>query len=167
MCEDITPLSTNGRDFFVDPGYPQVGLWPDAVRSLLGSADALPRWTPSWEKRFLSLEGTNWKFEPQQRPCSAIYLLGSRSSEANTPRIEELTQRGAMLDLVQNTYMNWILNPEQRAAEFDFLSKLVAHVPVRRIVPHADSRRIGALCELIEKDAERPIRRLASSVIPT
>jgi hypothetical protein len=167
MCDDITPLSTNGREFFVDPGYPQVGLWPDAVQSLLGSADALPRWTPSWEKCFLSLVGRNTKFEPQQRPCGAIYLLGPRSGETNTPRIEELTQRGAMLDLVQNTYMNWILNPKQRAEEFDFLSKLIAQVPVRRIVPHADSRRIGALCELIEKDAERPIGRLTSSVIPT
>ena len=167
MCEDISPLSTDGREFFVAPGYPQIGLWPDAVRNLLGSADALPRWTPSWEKCFLSLEGENAKFEPQKRPCGAIYLLGPRSSERNTPRIEELTQRGAMLDLVKNTYMNWILNPKQRATEFDLLSKLIAQIPVRRIVPHADSDRIGALCELIERDAERSMGRSTSSVIPT
>lgn len=155
LCDDITPLATNGGEFFVEPGYPQVGLWPDAVRNLLGSADALPRWTPSWEKCFLSLDGRNGKFENQRRPCGAIYLLGPRSSETGTPQIEEHTQRGAMLDLVQNTYMNWILNPKQRAAEFDFLSKLVTQVPVRRILPHCDPGRIGAFCGLIERDAER------------
>jgi hypothetical protein len=164
MCEDITPFATDGSGFFVEPGYPQVGLWPDAVRDLLGSADALPRWTPAWEKCFLSLDGRNAKFEHQKRPCAAIYLLGPRSTETDTPRIEELTQRQALLDLVRNTYMNWILSSNQRALEFDFLGKLVSHVPVRRIVPHADPGRIGALCQLIERDAERLIERSASAV---
>jgi hypothetical protein len=165
MCDDIVPLAANGSEFFVEPAYPQVGLWPDAVRSLLGSADALPRLTPGWEKCFLSLDGKNAQFEPQKQPCGAIYLLSCRSREASTPRIEELTQHRAMLGLVQNTYMNWILNPKQRAAEFDFLGKLVTQVPVRRIVPHGDPDRIGAFCELIERDAERLIARSASDVI--
>jgi hypothetical protein len=165
MCDDITALTTNGSEFFVEPAYPQVGLWPDAVRNMLGSPDALPRLTASWEKRFLTLDGTSVKFEPQKRPCGAIYLLGPRSSETGTPRIEELTRRGAMLDLVQNTYMNWILNPNQRAAEFDFLGKLVSQVPVRRIVPHGDPSRINAFCELIERDAERSIAGSALSFV--
>lgn len=167
MCEDITPFVTNGREFFVEPGYPQVGLWPDAVRDLLGSADALPRWTPSWEKRFLPLDGRNAKFENQRRPCGAIYLFGFRSNDASTPRIEELTQRAAMLELVRNTYMNWILNAKQRAAEFDFLSKLVTQVPVRRVMPHGDLRRIGAFCDLIERDAEFWTASSTASVVST
>ena len=51
--------------------------------------------------------------------------------------------------------MNWLLDRRQRAAEFDALSKLVTQVPIRRIVPHLDPGRIGALCELIVADAER------------
>jgi hypothetical protein len=61
--------------------------------------------------------------------------------------------RDALLLLVQNTYMNWTLNRSQRAAELDFLTKVVEHVPVRRIFPHMDPARIGALCELIADDA--------------
>jgi hypothetical protein len=57
------------------------------------------------------------------------------------------------MELVQNTYMNWLLDRHQRAAEFDALSKLVTQVPVRRIVPHADPGRIGELCDLIQADA--------------
>jgi hypothetical protein len=51
--------------------------------------------------------------------------------------------------------MNWLLDRTQRAAELDLLSRIVAKVPVRRVVPHRDPARIGALCELIIADAER------------
>ncbi len=61
----------------------------------------------------------------------------------------------ALLSLVQNTYMNWLLDRKQRAAEFDALGKLVMQVPTQRIVPHLDPGCIGALCELIVAYAER------------
>jgi len=155
LCEDVTPLVEVAGRFQVEPGYPRVCLWPDAVEKLLGARDALPRLTPSWEKFFLPLDGRNAKFEEQRRVVSAVYVFATRVAEADAPRIEAITARGALLDLVQNTYMNWLLDRRQRAAEFDALSKLVTQVPVRRIVPHLDPGRIGALCELIVADAER------------
>ena len=154
LSDDITALSEGGADFQVEPGYPRICLWPDAVRDLLGQPDALPRLTPSWEKCFLPLDGNNAKFEAQRKPLGAVYLLAPRAAEANAPRIEEVGPRAALLELVQNTYMNWLLDRNQRAAEFDALSKLVTQVPVRRIVPHADPGRIGDLCDLILADAK-------------
>ena len=155
LCEDITPLIEEDGRFQVDPGYPRVCLWPDAVEKLFGARDALPRLTPSWEKFYLPLDGGNAKFEEQRRVVSAVYLFAPRVAEADAPRIETISAREALLDLVQNTYMNWLLDRRQRAAEFDALSKLVTQVPIRRIVPHLDPGRIGALCELIVADAER------------
>ena len=155
LCEDITPLIEEDGKFQVEPGYPRVCLWPDAVETLFGARDALPRLTPSWEKFFLPLDGRNAKFEEQRQVVRAVYLFAPRVAEAEAPRIETLSAREALLDLVQNTYMNWMLDRRQRAAEFDVLSKLVTQVPIRRIVPHLDPGRIGALCELIVADAER------------
>ena len=155
LCEDIAPLTEEHGRFQVEPGYPRVCLWPDAVEKLFGAPDALPRLTPSWEKFFLPLDGGNAKFEEQRRVLGAVYLFASRVAEANAPRIETMSAREALLELVQNTYMNWLLDRKQRAAEFDALSKLVTQVPVRRIVPHVDPGRIGALCELIVADGER------------
>jgi len=66
----------------------------------------------------------------------------------------EANLREALLALVQNTYMNWLLDGKQRALEFDFLSTLVTHIPVRRIIPHSDPARIVELCELIVTDAK-------------
>ncbi len=155
LCEDISPLIEEDGRFQVEPGYPRVCLWPDAVEKLFGARDALPRLTPSWEKFFLPLDGGNAKFEEQRRVVSAVYLFAARVAEADAPRIETMRAREALLDLVQNTYMNWLLDGRQRAAEFDALCKLVTQVPIRRIVPHLDPGRIGALCELIVADAER------------
>lgn len=153
LCEDITPLNINSETFWVQPGYAQVGLWPDAVECLLGSVDALPRLTPSWEKCFLPLDGQKAKFDPEQRPLGVIYLLAPRVDSEDAPRIEPISARAALLGLVQNTYMNWLLDRNQRAMEFDFLTKLVTRIPVRRVVPHSDPTRIAALCELIVADA--------------
>jgi hypothetical protein len=155
LCEDITPLIEEHGRFQVEPGYPRVCLWPDAVEKLFGAPDALPRLTPTWEKFFLPLDGGNAKFEGQRRVVSAVYHFAPRVAEADAPRIETISAREALLNLVQNTYMNWLLDRRQRAAEFDALGKLVAQVPIRRIVPHVDPERIGALCELIVADAER------------
>ncbi len=154
LCEDIAPLVEENERFQVVPGYPRVCLWPDAVEQLLGAKDALPQLTPTWEKSFLPLDGTKAKFEAHRRTLSAVYLLAPRVSEADAPRIETLSAREALLNLVQNTYMNWLLDRNQRAAEFDALSKLVTQVPVRRIVPHEDPGRIGELCDLILADAK-------------
>jgi hypothetical protein len=155
LCEDITPLVAQDGKFYVEPGYPRVCLWPDAAEKLLGARHTLPRLTPSWEKLFLPLDGRNAKFEAKRRSVGAVYLFAPRVTERDAPQIELLSAREAILELVQNTYMNWLLDREQRAAEFDALGKLVAQVPVRRIVPHVDPGRIGALCELIVADAER------------
>ena len=153
MCEDIAPLIEENERFQVVPGYPRICLWPDSVEQLLGAKDALPQLTPTWEKSFLPLDGTRANFEARKKPLGAVYLLAPRTAEASAPRIEELGAREALMELVQNTYMNWLLDRHQRAAEFDALSKLVAQVPVRRIVPHADTGRIGELCDLILADA--------------
>jgi len=132
---------------------------------LFGRQDALPRLTPSWDKYFLPLDGDNARFEEQRQVLGAVYLFAPRVADAEAPRIETMSAREALLGLVQNTYMNWLLEHRQRAAEFDALSKLVKQVPIRRIIPHVDPGRIGALCELIVADAERPSAAYDSAAV--
>jgi hypothetical protein len=168
LTEDISPIQEENGALFVEPGYPRVCLWPDTVEKLFGAPEALPLLTPTWEKRFLALDGVTAKFEPQRQPLGAIYLLAPRAEEPDAPRIEELDKREALLELVQNTCMNWLLDRTQRAAELDVLSKIVARVPVRRIVPHSDPERVGALCDRILADAEHVLAgRDSAALLPT
>ena len=157
LCEDIVPLELTKDRFWIHPAYPRVCLWPEAVAILLGNPEALPSLTPAWEKRYLPLDGVYARFVGARRPLGLIYLLGERSSDANAPRIEEIPPREALLALVQNTYMNWLLDRERRAEEFDELWKLIQQIPVRRIVAHTDGAAIGTLCEKILADAAKTL----------
>jgi len=57
--------------------------------------------------------------------------------------------------------VNWLLDRDRRAEEFDDLGKVVLRVPVRRIIPHQGPTKIGALCELILADAARHSSQVA------
>jgi hypothetical protein len=152
-CEDVTPIKEAGDCFIVESGYPRICLWPDSVKHLLGSDDALPLLTPNWDKRYLPLDGDRANFEPQAKPLGPIYLLTPRAGHADVPRIEEMSRRDALCSLVQNTYINYLLDRDQRAAEFEVLANIVGRVPIRRIIPHTDPARLPNLCDLILKDA--------------
>jgi hypothetical protein len=153
IAEDVVALKENGGGFGAVPGYPRVCLWPDSVKMLLGREDALPQLTPVWEKRFLELDGRVAKFVAEKLPLGVVYLFAPRSEDQGAPRVEKISPREALLELVQNTYMNWVLDREQRAAEFDVLCRLVQKVIVRRITPHAKPEKLAALCDLILRDA--------------
>jgi len=169
LSEDIVPLREANRQFHAVPGYPRVNLWPDSVAKLLGSPDALPQLTPVWEKRYLALDGQQAHFASQELPLGLIYLFSPRSPEPSAPRLEDVRPRIALLELVQNTYMNWLLDRQQRAVEFDTLARLVRSVPIRRIIPSTDPQKINLFCELILKDAEDILSRNCkpSDVVPT
>jgi hypothetical protein len=156
LSDDITALHEENQGFQVEPGYPWICLWPDAVLNLFGKPDALPQLTPTWNKRYMQLDSG---FEATRRPLGAIYLLAPRTNEPSAPRLECINPREAVLELVQNTYMNWLLDKPQRAAELSVLSRLASSVPVRRLIPHADPARINQLCDLILRDSQTTIAR--------
>jgi hypothetical protein len=165
LTDDIAPIKEDQGSLYVEPGYPRACLWPDAVRLLFGEPGALPRITPTWEKCFLALDGVGAEFASEKRPLKVVYLLAPRADDPGAPRIEDPGMRDALVELVQNTYMNWLLDRNQRAGELDALTRLVSKVPVRRIVPHVDAARLGKLCELILEDAERSSGRQLSAAV--
>lgn len=165
LAEDISPIVQDNGLFGVEPGYPRVCLWPDAVRILFGAPNALPRLTPTWEKCYLALDEAGAKFAWKKAPLGLVYVFAPRVDDRDAPWIEEVGVRDALLELVQNTYMNWLLDRHQRAAELDLLTRVVESVLVRRIVPHTDPGRIGSLCDLIVEDAERLVGRRAVAAV--
>ena len=73
----------------------------------------------------------------------------------NALRVEEGNPRENLLELLQKTYMNWLLDRERRAEEFHDLWNVVGKIPVRRIIAHEDPSKIGELCDLIVADSAR------------
>jgi len=150
QCEDITALRERAGGFWVAPGYPRVNLWPESVTNVFSAPQALPKITPNWEKQFLSLDGKLAEFELLERQLAAVYLLEPRRQEENAPRIEEIPSREAVLQLVRNTYMNYLIELKQREMEFDAIARLVSQVVVRRLIPHSDPAKLSSGCDLLQ-----------------
>jgi hypothetical protein len=152
LTDDVLALSDLGDDFEVQPAYPRVRLWTESVAAMFGSADALPRITPNWDKRFLDLNGPDCRFQHEALPLAAIYFLGGRSDALGTPRVETVSSRTGLMTLVSDTYVTYLLDPSRRAQEFELLGRLVANVPLRQVTPSTDLDRISELCDVIVDD---------------
>jgi predicted ATPase len=152
LCDDIVALLEREQQFHALPAYRRINLWPDSVKLLYGSTEALPQITTEWEKRCLKLgEDGKTQFEERALPIAVIYILGD--SKANSARsVERISQKTAMMTLVTNAYATNILDAKQRAEEFAVLSRLAAAVPVRQINARRDTVGPHELCRIIRTD---------------
>ena len=163
LADDVVALTARDESFFVQPAFPLISLWPDAVQALFGSREALPLLTPTWEKRKLALAGDGYHFQDDSLPLAAIYILKGRKQDSPLAEIAPATPAHALFELVANTYRNDLLSPEQRAVEFEFLGRVAAAVPLRRVQAVADASQLGALCDAILAD----FRNLRASSEPS
>jgi hypothetical protein len=149
LSDDVAALEDRVDHFLVHPGYPRVNLWADSVRALFGSEDVLEPITPTWDKRYLPLDRHGRRFASGPLALGAIYVLVERDAKLTAPVIEEFAVEEALIVLVANTYVNYLLNREMRKLEFDLLSRVVASVPIRRVRVPANPSYVFGLCEAI------------------
>jgi len=153
LTDDVLALADRGERFEAQPAYPRVRLWPEAAAALFGSADALPRITSGWDKRYLALGSSRHRFQSDPLPIVAIYLLAPRG--AGPTRVREISNRkSALMALVPETYSARLLDRDSRATEFELLGRLVRHVPVRRLAVCDDLDRIGEICDIVSREVE-------------
>jgi hypothetical protein len=164
LADDIAALSQQGGAFLVLPGYPRLRLWPWTVDALTAAGGKFPRLPPDWgERRYhLDLTRNGYRFQQQPLPLAAIYVLEERRNDAVAPAIEAMPAAAGLMTLVANTSMNYLLDNAMRAREFEFLGRVLACVPLRRITLPADLARLPALCDAVHRD----VQGLTSAVAP-
>jgi hypothetical protein len=153
LSDDIVGLVERGEYFDALPAYPHLSLWPDSVKMLYGSSEALPRFLEGWEKRRLALGGDGTRFEERLLRLGAIYILGDRRSDA-APSVEGISAQQAVLALIANSYATNLIDRETRGEEFAVLGRLVASVPIRLVSASEEAGRIDDLCRVIRGDFE-------------
>jgi hypothetical protein len=153
LSDDVVALTEIDGAFHVHPAYPYLCLWPESVETIYGSADALPQFSQSYEKRCLSLERNKLQFETRSLPLKAIYIFGERRSDL-APRLETISAQKSILALVANTFATNVLETEMRAKEFSTLGRLVPNVRIRKVFAHRDLGRLPELCRLIRGDVD-------------
>jgi hypothetical protein len=152
LADDVTPVFEETGSFMVRPAHARLWLCPDMVEALYGSSNALPQFATSWGKRYLDLNAAGPGQPGGPKPLGAIYVLAERANEPDRPTVCEASPHDAMLELLCNTYINHLLDPEMRSREFTLLSRLHQSVPLRVIRPHEDASRIPQLCRMILED---------------
>lgn len=155
LAEDVATLDDGGDRFLVRPAYPCIRLWPSSAATLYGSQSALPPLTPNWDKCYVDLTAQTGQFEREPRPLAAIYLLAERSDDPHAPFVATVDPMEGLISLIANTYGTKLIDKHMRGREFGLLSRVLAHVPLRRVTPHTDPARLGLLCDLVLSDFKR------------
>lgn len=158
ISDDIAALREEESTFQILPAYPRVNLWPKSVSLLYGSPEVLPRIMPNWGKRYLAL-GCDQASEYQENalPLGAVYIFGSPVAPFETC-IESVSRKTGLLSLLSNTYAANFGNSRQTAKDFDVLSRVVAAVPIRKIMVQR-SVSIDQLCLAIRRDFDAELSR--------
>jgi hypothetical protein len=152
ISDDVAVIGEGADGHIVQPGYQRICLTPEAAESLYGAPDVLPAITPNWEKLGLDAEHPHAHFESRTLPLGAIYLLGERSAHRATPEIRPLSLQESLLELLANTYVQYFLTPEQRAAEFPATARLAARAPMRRVLRPEGAEHLAEICAAVAED---------------
>ncbi len=151
LSDDVLPVRHGDEGWLAVPAYPKLRLWPESAQALMGSADALPPMMPGWSKRALDLAEHGLRFQSAPMTLSAIYFLGQR--QPADPAFSDVPPAEALMRLLSDSFASRAQTPAQRAAEFQFLGRLVREMPIRQVCAPDDLGRLDALCEALEADA--------------
>lgn len=151
LTDDMVPVAEDGDRFLAQPTYPRMRLWSDSVETFYGSGEALPPLTPNWDKKALDLKVQGYRFEATPLPILAIYFL-DYNPETRPTVVEPLRGQQALMSLVNNTYVNYLLDAEMRALEFELLGRMWSRLPLRCLRLAEPRPRPDEVCSLILDD---------------
>ncbi|HEY2848919.1 MAG TPA: hypothetical protein VGI97_03520 [Gemmatimonadaceae bacterium] len=149
LADDMTAIRMRDGAVMALPGYDHLRVWRDTEEILLGTNGALPRLTPTWDKRALRVRAHGWTWCERAARLAAVVLLAPRSDAQSAPRVERVPPGDAFVEIAANSYANYLLDDRMRAEEFGAIADLLQRAHVVRATPHSDPRRIGELVQLI------------------
>jgi len=155
FSDDQVAVGDQAGVLIAQPGYPRLRLWPASASVIQTPHEHLPQIAPEEDKRFLDLTTGRYRFHSDPLPLRAIYILGARSTEESPKTgIEPLGEKKALLQLLANTYVNYLLRPEQRRIEFEALAHIVRKIPVRTLTSPGNLSELPEFCATILADLE-------------
>ncbi len=148
VADDITAVDTSETAISALPGFPQLKLLPEAAEALGLDPGTLPRVSADDEKRARRVAAA---LPPGRLPVAALYVL----AEGDAPRIEALSTREALLELVRHSFCAPRLAELGVRDHFLQCADVARSVPVRRLRRPRVLALLDAVAELIEADARR------------
>jgi len=148
IADDVVALDVQPQHpVQVQPAFPQIKLWPDAVTCIGKTPADLPRLGARLEKRNHQL---STGFMTDILPLKHIYVLGQGNDIAIVP----LQAQDILQHLMQNSYVTRFdqeLLQERGATHFKQLTVLAQQVPLSRLLRPASLALLPDIATLVEQ----------------
>lgn len=156
FSDDLVPLHRAAGRIMAYGGFPQVGLWPNSMRTLLGEEADLPYlWqeSPARPDKRILVPNHGSEHSGAAVPVGAVYLLPQRGGTASAKvRIESVSPRDAVAQLVPHTTGRALASAADLGADLTHLAHLARTAPVRLVVRPDDLTQLDAVAEAIRDD---------------
>jgi len=155
LSDDCLVLAIRNDRVMVEPAYPGLRLWADAMDALCDSRTShQPVSHYTSKQRIVSPEPGNTTLHAH--PVCAVYALTREeedSPDRGLPRIEPLSLRDGVMELVASAFRLDLGDRAMLLRQMHLLERVVRLVPVKRLrIPTAFDA-LPAVCELIRQDA--------------
>ena len=135
VCDDCLALA-EGKTITAIPGYPGLRLWDDSIRGVGAGSRNLKAVAHYTGKSRLATNSGRADFCSKPRRLARIYILKRARSSKHSARvlIEDLAPGDALMGLVKAAYRLDITDRAMLTRQFEFLSRVAEHVPVKRLM---------------------------------
>lgn len=153
ISDDIACLDLATREVLVSPSYPQMRMWPEQLKNFSCRSDSLIQVWPGVDKWFVPVGEEGFGvFCDQVRPLRCIYLP-RREESADSIEISLLQPGEALIELVRSSFLPRTLSAAGlQAGRLASLKRIVAEVPVKRLIYPEGFQYLTAVCRAIEED---------------
>lgn len=157
VTDDLVALRETENGWQVQPGVPRIKLFPSVARRLLGRGRCGTRMNPGTTKLVLPLDKAHTVGTAV--PLKALYVLSNagdeRRSRTARVRITPLFRQHAFVELIRASFNVLVLEKDRLANQFQFASRLLAAVPVRRLVYRRSLSELPTVCNAVLSDLGR------------
>jgi hypothetical protein len=147
VADDLLAVDLSSNPPAIQPGIPNVKLWPESLHALGEDPTALPALFEATEKR---IHDRTDRFVDAPQPLRRIYVLAFAGEE---PRIEPLPPRAALIELIQHSYaLRFLGNRGATSAHFEQARRLARRGIVARLSRPRSLDALAEVTRMIEQD---------------
>jgi hypothetical protein len=149
LSDDVVALRAHDAAWWASSSYDHLRLWPAAEEAMFG-AGALPRITPSWDKRALPLRAHGYVHAEDGATVGAVFVLEERDAPTSDVHIAPIAPRDALLLLVSHAAGSRLMTPALRGLELAPLGRFItSHPPHCVTLPNNMTRLPAAVATLV------------------
>lgn len=145
LSDDVVVIDDMRGGIMAYPSRARLSLWPDSAMSLF-SQTSLPTHSPVYAKHRLDLIEHGYRFHQRPVPVGAICVLAGRTPYGHGLTIRALRPQAALMNLVSNTYGNYLLDASMRSREFHVVGRIAETICVNELSLSADLNGLVSDC---------------------